>query len=81
MIEHEDIQNKYGEYYDLYNNRYIDDYDAFICTRVIEYFFNNSQETSDRIADLVKQSLANKETVLYIDSHCDRDKPLSNKEA
>ena len=58
MIEQSNIQTKYNELNKQYANQHIGDYDAFVRSRVIEFFLNNSQSSADNIAELVEYALA-----------------------
>lgn len=39
MVSQAEIITKYNEFYKAYSNKHIDDYEVFVRTRVIEYFF------------------------------------------
>ena len=57
MAYKEEIITQYNKFYEDYGNKHIDDYETFIRTRVIEYFFHLSQDSIDEITSFVNMVL------------------------
>jgi hypothetical protein len=57
MLDKKGIQEKYNELYKKFFDKQIDDFDAFIRSRIIEYCLNKFEESSDQISNFVLLSL------------------------
>lgn len=62
MIDHATIIAKYNEIHKDYNNKHIDDYETFVRSRVIEYFFHLLHCPIDELALLVNTTLDQERT-------------------
>lgn len=62
MISSTEIMAKYEEFYKEYSNNYIDDYEIFVRSRVIEYFFQLSNYSIDKLTSLVNTILDGEKT-------------------
>lgn len=57
MINESIIKSKYKEYYEKNNRRNIDDYENYVMSRTIEYFYNTEQFSMDKLVDLITSSI------------------------
>jgi hypothetical protein len=61
MVSQAEIITKYNEFYKAYSNKHIDDYEVFVRTRVIEYFFHLSHNSIDVLTSFVNKVLDEEE--------------------
>lgn len=57
MINEEIIKDKYKEYYEKYSRQNIDDYDNYVMSRTIEYFYNTERFSADKLVDFITYSV------------------------
>lgn len=57
MVEEKVILAKYGELCVDYKNKYIDDFDNYVRSRLIEYIYNKEHDGIDLIADMVRSAM------------------------
>jgi len=68
MLDRNEIQKKYDEFYKEFSDKHIDDFETFLRARVIEHCINTFNEPSDRASELVLSSLEN---YVYIEKTID----------
>lgn len=57
MMNESIIKNKYKEYYEKYSRQNIDDYENYVMSRTIEYFYNTERFSVDKLVDFVTSSI------------------------
>jgi hypothetical protein len=57
MLDETLIKRKHAEYYKKYSGQSIDDYDNYVMSRTIEYFYNKEQFPVDKLVDFITSSL------------------------
>lgn len=57
MMNESIIKSKYKEYYEKYSRQNIDDYENYIMSRTIEYFYNTERVCVDKLVDFVTSGI------------------------
>ena len=57
MMNESIIKSKYKEYYEKYSRQNIDDYENYVISRTIEYFYNTERFSVDKLVDFVTFSI------------------------